>query len=269
MDLRSPDVADAETRDGGQRLNAEVPWDAFDAAAYVENNYRFLRSDDSEILETVRDHFSACFQQTPKTSGRQVLGIDVGAGANLYPALAMLPWCDSISLLERSAANVEYLLGQRASYDAHWDEFWQLLCKEDAYSRLTHPRELFRGSVHVEQGDLFGLGRHEGRWSLGTMFFVAESMSTSHQEFEAGVACFMRALAPGAPFAAAFMEGSQGYKVGERFFPACSVTGTEVRDSLEPYAEGKVTITPIGMPDGALRPGYEGMIVACGRRNSA
>jgi hypothetical protein len=29
-----------------------------------------------------------------------------------------------------------------------------------------------------------------------------------------------------------------------------------------------VDIRPIGMPGGALRPGYEGMIVACGRRGA-
>ncbi|MFJ2651179.1 SCO2525 family SAM-dependent methyltransferase [Streptomyces sp. NPDC087420] len=280
-------------------MNAEASWDLFDSAAYVDHNYRFLRSDDAQILHLVRDHFSDYFRSFREKSGGPVLGtggpvlgtgdpvlgtgdpvlgtgdpvlgIDVGAGANLYPALSMLPWCDTITLFERSAANIAYLEGQRPHYDTHWDEFWDVLRGRDAYRELSDhddPRVVFRKTVEVAQGDLFSLDRFQGRWSMGTMFFVAESMSTSHQEFETGVERFLRALEPGAPFAAAFMEGSQGYKVGERFFPACSVTGTEIRAALAPYAEEDVTITPIGMPGGALRPGYEGMIVACGRRNS-
>ncbi|WP_237530819.1 SCO2525 family SAM-dependent methyltransferase [Streptomyces sp. SID3212] len=296
MDPRSPDVTDvtdgksAEAarearREAEQELNAEASWDLFDSAAYVDHNYRFLRSDDARILHLVRDHFSDYFRSFREKSGGPVPGtgapapgtggpvhgIDVGAGANLYPALSMLPWCDTITLFERSAANIAYLEGQRPHYDAHWDEFWDVLRGRDAYRELAEdddPRVVFRKTVEVAQGDLFSLDRFRGRWSLGTMFFVAESMSTSHREFETGVERFLRALAPGAPFAAAFMEGSQGYKVGERFFPACSVTGTEIRAALAPYAEEDVTVTPIGMPGGALRPGYEGMIVACGRRNS-
>jgi hypothetical protein len=275
MDLRSPDVADGKSQYAEHELNAEASWDLFDSHAYVDHNYRFLRSDDAQILHIVRDHFSDYFRQKPGdpgSPGSPVLGIDVGAGANLYPALSMLPWCDTITLFERSATNVKYLEGQRPHYDAHWNEFWDVLREKDAYRDLPHdedPRARFRRTVEVEQGDLFSLDRFRGRWSMGTMFFVAESMSTSYQEFATGVERFMRALAPGAPFAAAFMEGSQGYKVGDRFFPACSVTETEVLAALAPYAEKDVRITPIGMPGGALRPGYEGMIVACGRRGSA
>lgn len=277
MDLRSPgphvEASYAEAvyglpREIKQELNAEVAWDAFDPAAYVDHNYRLLRADDEQILKIVRDHFSDHFTGQSALPAR---GIDVGAGANLYPALSMLPWCDDITLFERSAANAGYLLGQRACYDRHWDQFWSVLCEDDSYGSVTSPRERFRDIVGVAEGDLFDLAEpcHRGRWSMGTMFFVAESMSTSHKEFEAGVECFMRALAPGAPFAAAFMEGSLGYKVGNHFFPACSVTATEVRDSLRPHVRGEVAITPIGLlPGEELRPGYEGMIVACGIRGS-
>jgi hypothetical protein len=62
------------------------------------------------------------------------------------------------------------------------------------------------------------------------------------------------------------MEGSLGYEVGGHVFPACSVTSKEVRAALAPFTEGNADIRPVGMPGGALRPGYEGMIVACGRR---
>jgi hypothetical protein len=269
--ITSP-VENGPARSVKRKLNAEVPWDSFDSAAYVDHNYGSLRSDDAKILEVVRAHFSDHFREhvSGRDDGRQLVGIDVGAGANLYPALSMLPWCDEITLFERSAANVDYLRGQCASYDGHWDQFWDALCEREPYGRrVPDPRASFRKAVAVEQGNVFDLRDRPGHWSIGTMFYVAESLSTSYEEFLAAVECFMLALAPGAPFAAAFMEGSQGYEVGGQSFPACSVTQTEVLKSLSPYAEEKdLSITPIGMPGGALREGYEGMIVACGRRSS-
>jgi hypothetical protein len=98
------------------------------------------------------------------------------------------------------------------------------------------------------------------------MFFVAESMTTSHAEFARGVECFLRALAPGALFAAAFMEHSDGYHVGKHFFPACDVGELEVHESLEPFAGEFKTMRL--KASAAVRKGYSGMIVAYGRTNS-
>lgn len=250
-----------------------MPWDAFDPAAYIDHNYRSLRPDDEQILHVVRDHFCDHFgspARRPRRTGEAVRGIDVGAGPNLYPGLAMLPWCEEITLLDRSAANVRYLHGQRPHYDAHWDPYWDVLCGHQAYGDLPEdPRARFRGVVTVEQGDLFQLGRQPARWSVGTMFFVAESMSASHEEFTAGVTGFLHALEPGAPFAAAFMAGSLGYAVGGLRFPACSIDEQDVREALLPHCDGTPAITAIDLADGPLRPGYGGMIVACGRRGRA
>ncbi|MET8243036.1 SCO2525 family SAM-dependent methyltransferase [Streptomyces sp. NPDC005202] len=256
MTFRSP---------GDAQLNADVSWAAFDPIAYVDHNYRDLQAEDAEILHIVRDHFGDHFRERAVTG--PVSGIDVGAGANLYPALAMLPWCDEITLFERSPANVRYLRSQVGSYDDNWDQFWRVLCKNEAYGALDmDPRAKFRKAVQVEPGNLFDLVRYEGRWSMGTMFFVAESMTTSHEEFKRGVECFLRALAPGAPFAAAFMEHSKGYHAGEHFFPACDVGESEVYESLESFV-GELKTTRL-KASASVREGYSGMIVAYGRRNS-
>jgi hypothetical protein len=246
-----------------QLENADVSWEAFDPEAYVDHNYRDLHPEDAEILHVIRDHFSGHFGKQDAVG--PVHGIDVGAGANLYPALAMLPWCDEVTLFERSPANVEYLQRQVDSYAENWDKFWAILCENPAYGSLyMDPREKFAKSVTVEPGDIFDLERYEGRWSVGTMFFVAESMTASHQEFRLGVERFMRALAPGAPFAVAFMEHSQGYWVGEHFFPACDVGESEVHESLQDFA-GDFTVHRLeSEPD--VRDGYSGMIVAYGWR---
>ncbi|WP_416982646.1 SCO2525 family SAM-dependent methyltransferase [Streptomyces sp. T028] len=243
--------------------NAEARWDDFDPREYVSRNYGEMAPEDKEILSLMRDHFSGHFRERP---GRVPSAIDVGAGANLYPALAMLPWSDRITLLERSSRNLEYLNGQLPGYDRNWDPFWDLLCEDRAYAHLgVDPRERFRQAVQVEQGNLFDLGDRPGRWDLGTMFFVAESMTTSLEEFRHGVSCFLRALRPGAPFAAAFMEHSAGYRVGDVDFPACDVGVADIQMVIAAFAR-ETRIYRLNEAGISLRDGYSGMILACGRR---
>ncbi|MEV6482427.1 SCO2525 family SAM-dependent methyltransferase [Streptomyces sp. NPDC051576] len=245
--------------------NADVAWSAFDPIAYVDHNYRGIQPEDAEILHLIRDHFGDHFR---KRGVGPVSGIDVGAGANLYPALSMIQWCDEVTLFERSSANVAYLEGQVDFYDPNWDRYWDALCRNDVYdSGVVDPREQFRKVVKVEQGCIFELGRFDGRWSAGTMFFVAESMTTSRQEFSLGVECFMRALAPGAPFAAGFMEHSRGYHAGRHFFPACDVGESDVRESLEPFVDDFMVYRLKSAA--SLRDGYSGMLLAWGWRGES
>ena len=252
-------------------LNDDVRWNGFDPRAYVAKNYRDLLDADAEILTFVREHFSNHFREH---SDRLIRGIDIGAGANLYPALSMLPWCTEITLLERARKNVHYLRGQKSHYDASWDSFWNVLCGDPGYEAMdVDPRERFRTTVQVEKGNLFALERRKlfgssrdpRRWQIGTMFFVAESISTSHTEFRRGVTCFMEALEPGAPFAAAFMEGSRGYDVGDRHYPACDVDETQVRESFQGLVE-KVETRRLGESSHLVRPGHTGIILAYGQR---
>ncbi|MGX9889867.1 SCO2525 family SAM-dependent methyltransferase [Streptomyces sp. NPDC002276] len=250
---------------GTQVMNADVSWEAFDSTAYVEHNYRYLQPEDAEILHIIRDHFGGHFWNQ---DFGPVSGIDVGAGANLYPALALMPWCDEVTLVERSPANVKYLRGQLDNYRPNWDQFWNVLGEHEAYEAFSiDPRQQFRKVVKVEQGNIFDLGRFGPPRSAGTMFFVAESMTTSYKEFTLGVACFMRALAPRAPFAAAFMEHSKGYYTGKKFFPACDVGESEVRASLEPFADD-FEVHRLEAKD-RVRDGYSGMILSYGWRGNS
>ncbi|MGW2614228.1 SCO2525 family SAM-dependent methyltransferase [Streptomyces sp. NPDC001500] len=246
------------------QLNAEARWDAFDPVAYVQKNYRTLLPVDAEIMSIVRAHFSDHFRRLP---GVRVRGVDVGAGANLYPTFTMLPWCDEITLLDRATPNLHYLKQQFDRHDHGWDAFWRVLCQEDAYAQMADgPWKRFGEVAQVEQGDIFALVDRPEQWQIGTMFFVAESLSTSYEEFHDGVECFLRSLTPGAPFAAAFMEHSEGYWVGETLFPACDVSESDIRDSIDGYAE-RLRIYRVGEP-GEVRPGYTSMILACGFRRT-
>ncbi|WP_329277099.1 SCO2525 family SAM-dependent methyltransferase [Streptomyces sp. NBC_01451] len=255
-------------------LNEQAPWSEFDSDAYVAGNYHELQAADAEIISIMRDHFGGYFAEHPDP----VIGVDVGAGANLYPALAMLPWCKEITLFEHAPRNLAYLTRQLEpeSYDKNWDQFWEALRENREYAEFKgDPRERFREVVRVAPANILAsdlgeqLREKREAWSVGTMFFVAESMTTEEEEFRRGVACFMRALAPGAPFFAAFMEHSEGYHAGDAFFPACDVGESEVLESLEPFAgkSGTLHVRRLRTPV-KVRAGYSGMIVAYGRRNS-
>ena len=112
-------------------------------------------------------------------------GVDVGAGANLYPALSMLPWCEKILLLEYAPLNIEYLKRQIGpqGFGVEWDAFWDVLREAPGY-RAVEPRSRVSEIVRVERANLFDLDGRQ-RWELGTMFFVADSMSECPEEFRA------------------------------------------------------------------------------------
>jgi hypothetical protein len=237
-------------------LNEEVEWDHFNSEAYFTRNYRTLRKDDQEILTIIRDFFAAA-KIAPNAAG-----LDVGSGTNLYPALAMLPFCAHLELREFSSSNVRWLEQQVAEYDRNWDEFWDVLAENKAYAAVADPRAALRGKAVVRQRDIFKLPPR--RWDVGTMFFVACSLSTHVSEFRSAVGRFVGALRPKSPFAAAFMAKSEGYFVGDLWFPAVAIDADEVRQCLWSFGAQLHQVEPIDIGD-PLRDGYGGMIVVTGR----
>jgi NNMT/PNMT/TEMT family len=236
--------------------NSDFPWDEFDSSWYYDHNYKVLRDDDRRIVEIVRDFFATL--GLPSHSN----GIDVGSGTNLYPALAMLPLCDKITLYEYSASNVEWLQRETQSYSSSWDVFWELLTTEPLYKSVHSPRETLAAVARVEEGSIFDLP--ESCWDIGTMFFTAESISSTLSEFRAALDSFIRSLRTGAPFAAAFMGNSSGYSVGTRRFPAFASTVNYVENCLVGDTKD-LKVHQIDLTDKPLRPGYDGMILATGR----
>jgi hypothetical protein len=237
--------------------NAGYDWDRFNPDWYVRHNYVELRDDDRRILQLVRDFFATVLDADKPVSR----GIDVGSGANLYPALAMQPYCQRIELRERGGQNVRWLERERPRYSEMWDQYWTPLTRLPAYRRLEKPREDFAAKVRVRCGNLFELGPRQ--WDLGTMFFVAESISEQEREFKNAVERFVGSLRPGAPFAAAFMQESSGYYVDGIRFPAVAVTKADVEHCLEPLARDVETYRVHSAK--SLREGYKGMILAVGR----
>ena len=237
--------------------NAQFPWDEFAAVDYCNHNYLELRDDDKEILEFVSDWFGQEAAKRPDGDA-----VDVGAGPNLYPSLAMLPHSRTVTLREYSTSNVEFLRAQSAELPDRWEPFWDVVSRGARHGDFAKARALLAERARVEQGSIFDLP--QSRWDLGAMFFVAESISQDPVEFESAVGHFVRALRPGSPFAAAFMEQSDGYEVAGVRYPATPVRSQEVRYCLGALSTD-LTVQRVEMRPAPLRPGYTGMIVAVGR----
>jgi len=232
--------------------NSDAPWDLFDPNSYCVVNYRPLQNADQAILTRVRKFFA----DAGVIAGH---GLDAGSGANLYPALAMLPFCHTIDLREYAPPNVEWLKNEIGKLDDSWNEFWNVLAEEPAY-RKSRPNDLQHRAT-VGHGSIFDL--QPGQWDIGTMFFVACSISEDMTEFDRAVEHFVRALRPGAPFATAYMLGSTGYDVNGVRFPAVRLTVDDVERSLRRVAENLDIVEIDNEP--LIRPDYSGMALATGR----
>ncbi|HEX5203969.1 SCO2525 family SAM-dependent methyltransferase [Paractinoplanes rhizophilus] len=242
--------------------NDDAPWDRFDSDEYFWHNYKHLRHDDARIIDIVADFFEHCFDRAqPRALAN---AIDVGSGTNLYPALTMLPFAARVTLFERSHTNRQWLIDALVKPQSSWrDEFWPAISDgRPAYQRIKDPMDVLAGLAWVTKGNVFALrSGQSGAYDLGTMFFVAESITTRDDEFERATLNFIDSLKPGSPFAAAFMCRSEGYYVGSTFFPAYSIDDTDVKSCLESVAR----ISQIERVDSDdLRDGYSGMIVATG-----
>jgi hypothetical protein len=237
-------------------LNSQANWDAFDSRAYRDHNYRTLRDDDQQIIIKVRDFFAG----TGVVDGR---GFDVGTGSNLYPAMSMLPFCSQIDLHEYAPDNLAWLREELPAYDTAWDPFWAEFAANPVYARITDPRHELASATGASpiQASIFDLPSRT--WDMGTMFFVACSISTDMHEFNRAVASFVGALKPGAPFATAFMIDSEGYFVGDSWFPAVRVSMEAIEKRFATLARG-VQLHEIQTSE-PLRDGYGGMCLVTGR----
>jgi TIR domain/NNMT/PNMT/TEMT family len=255
--------------------NTDAPWNMFSSHDYWRRNYSKLQAEDREIIRCVSHFFVSALAGQPPVQR----AIDVGSGTNLYPALLMLPWTEQILLADFSKSNVDWLHDQlaesisprarrRFSSPWPWARFWREMRKAEGYSDVNRPREQLQeacvsepGYAGIEQLSVFDLPK--ARWNLGTMFFVAESITEDPVEFRAAVAAFVGALTPGAPFAAAFMAGSDGYPVDGTQFPALSINPGDVRQHLTELGVREPSVDLLETSD-RVRDGYTGVIIATG-----
>jgi hypothetical protein len=241
MLLRMPSQVGTEAQ-----LNAQVDWATLDADVYAGEHYERLRDDDRDIIARTSTFFEEALSGLRATWRRAV---DVGTGANLYPAFASLPFARKVELIERSPQSVRWLRRQQDhGFAKNWDAFIDAYGDRPGYRhyfKQHRSREAFRRKVVVREGSVFDLP--VARWHMGTMFFTACSLSASRDEFGAAVHGFTRSLKRRAPFVAAFMTNSSGYEVQGRHFPAVPLAIDDIEAAFAGLV-AEVTVTPIVSP---------------------
>lgn len=249
-------VEPAEMIESSVHLNCDYDWDGFSAQEYYEHNYRHMRGDDRAMLTVVRDWF----RDAAPGNGRRA--VDVGSGSNLYPALSLLPHSEHVTLYEYSNANVRWLEAARLRVPDSWRPFAELVCPDQDFEDV---RAQARAKLEVHKGSIFDLPR--GVWQLGTMFFVAESLTGDEKEFREALERFLDALGPGAPFAAAFMERSEGYDVAGTHYPAVWLDDEGLGYALDGCArvEAGFRVHRFDIDPAPIRAGYTGYLVATGK----
>jgi NNMT/PNMT/TEMT family len=240
--------------------NEAAPWSDFNAEVYWQDNYKFVFPEDAQIIRQAA-HFmiEAC-------AGRPAVprAVDVGAGANLYPALLMLPWAEHIVFTEFASANIAWLNANLTDSPGEWrwQPFWDLLADLPGYRDIAQPRQRLAARREIRALSIFDLPAYA--WDLGSMFFVADGMTTDEAEFEHAVGSFIGALKPGAPFMMAFMESSAGYAVSGIKFPAVKVTPQSLAELLTGMPVTGIDVLRTDKSARPLRPGYDAMLLVTG-----
>lgn len=236
--------------------NIDIDWDAFDPRLYLQANYTSVLPPDAEILRRLVE-----FYRDNKPHGKF---IEIGAGPNLYPILAALPYSDTIDALEHGTQNVHYLNRQFFGIEPIWKQWMTLLASLDPIYN-TDLEAQFKEKVTVKHGDIFKLTKAE--YDLASMHFVSDSLSEDLEEFYKANKCAVDAIRPGGLLTASFMENSQGYDSPGRKFPAVAITEKEVKESLSPYLSD-LSVYRIQTGGGIVRPGHTGMLLATGKKNA-
>ena len=260
LELPAPAAVGARVR------NSQAPWDEFSSESYYAHNYKVVQAEDQEVIHRVGLFFSTAFAARKRADR----AIDVGSGPNLYPALLMLPWANRILLSDYSPPNIKWLRREVAGSETPWawQPFWREIGALKGYDQIVDPRKQLMQAclgddelAAIERRSVFELP--VGHWQLGTMFFVAESITEIYDEFRGAVHGFVRALEPGSPFASTFMAESVGYEIDGTHFPALRVQGDDVRQCFEEVGVHELSVD-MTESEPLVRPGYQGMIIATG-----
>ena len=238
-------------------VNASLPWDSFDTSDYLQHNYVRMRDDDQQIvgIDGPVLRYGRCAKRTRSRCRHRRKPLS-GAGhvAGVFDDHARGEIGDEPGVARRrGAATVGDLGSVRQEVTAN-----------TTAAGALDPRTAMAARVRITPGDIYDLPCDA--WDLGTMLFVAESITDRWEEFALAIRAFVESLSVDAPFVAAFMENSQGYRVGSEDFGAVAVDAADLSYVFAPWAH-HVDVHPIHTSN-RLRAGYDGMLLVTGWRRA-
>lgn len=248
-----------------------VVWDEFDTKEYAWRSYgRKLLEIDHRAIEGAMRALEGLGLQP----GTLQYAADVGAGPNLYPSMLLAPFMmpkeqgGQLDLIEISAPNRRYLETVLASQDSEpplihiWDKYQDVMA---AHSPLwRHSLSTLQGVATVVNGDIYALPATT--YDAVVSFFVAESITDSHQQCETAINNLIAATKPGGVVMVAHMLESSGWHAGygNKQFPAVPLTTDDIREIYNDKLTDMTVIPCYG--DGQIRDDDHGFVVVIGKR---
>ncbi|MCB8836998.1 NNMT/PNMT/TEMT family class I SAM-dependent methyltransferase [Aurantimonas sp. VKM B-3413] len=243
------------------RRNADFSWSEFDSEYYFQHYYGEPHRDDEDLVRFTCSAFKELMDKD------QLLDIlDVGTGPSLIPLMCASPLASKVTAWEYSESNIRWLRHELASAvpRPQWDHFWAVARATYApeYRLPENPLESLRGRTEIRHGSIFDLPKRS--WDAATMFFCAESITGSRDEFRRACSHFAQAVKQDGLLVAAFLVGSSRYEVADRPFPILNVSDADIREVFEPLA-ADIQATTIGIVEEEIRSGYSGMLFMTAR----
>jgi SAM-dependent methyltransferase len=241
--------------------NADYRWAEFDSEAYFQHYYGDPHPDDDCVIRLA----VAAVKSAPPPGG-EIDVVDVGTGPNLFPLFCTLPRARRLTAWEYAESNVAWLEAElrRSDTRPQWRHFWQVAREAYApdFELPDDPIPLLREKCTITRGSVFDLP--ERSWDAATMFFCAESITESRDEFEAACRSYARCVKPGGLLAAAFLVRSAGYVVAERPFPVLHLSAEAIEQTFARHAD-ILNAEQVGIVEREIRSGYSGFVFITGR----
>ncbi|MFI8106680.1 class I SAM-dependent methyltransferase [Streptomyces sp. NPDC086023] len=241
------------------RRNAHADWDRWPVEDYLEENYRRLYACDAAVI---RHHSAYC---RPLPAGSVAEALELGCGPNLYPLMILAAASGRIDAVEPGAAGYAYLRRQlHHGPEASWQPFYDLCRRLNPALPASLSTALER--VRPLHGDVSQVRQY--RYGLGSMTFVAESVTEDGAEFAALCRAFLGCIRPGGGVLAAFMENMPSYRIGEGpLWPAFPVDAPAVREVFAPHTD-RLVVRRVPKDPALPDYGHTGMLLLSGTRRS-
>lgn len=202
--------------------------------------------------------------------------VDLGCGPNLYPGMLILPYAETLDLLDFAPPNRDYvnnyLTGSPTERQLRmWENFIPFMVAGGGniyLSANTAIRDRAQeGSVRVKPCDVFDL---QGNWTLMSAYFLIDSISDYPEDQHLALASMSKSLDDEGLMIIAGMlnqKGHVGYKAGvDKEYPNLSQTAEEMGRACLDNDLFPVIIR-LGTDKRKERDGYDGMMLtfACHR----
>lgn len=222
-------------------------WDTIDVGLYTTVNYAEPLPADVHLAAQLAQFYAGVDGDV----------VDIGAGPNLYPLMAASR-ARSLLAWEYAPAFCGYLEQQLSGPDGLWNRFAPLVNAPDDWKvRLGKAARVVQGGV---------LDLPPGSFDAASMLFVAECADGTWPGFATSVAAAVRSVRPGGRLFIAAMAGSAPAVYGEVTVPVANVDTADLRAALVAAGAVDVHVHLVDGPEGAVRPGHDGVMYAVASR---